>query len=189
LAATAHPGFLVLLVRGDGAIHNTSSGQEAVIPVVQVLSVSGQPMAGLLVTFRAPAEGAGGLFGGSRTLSVVTDAGGFAFGRGLQPNHLAGAWDLQVHVCARGRTVEDRMAQINAFLPEAAPDEIAASRITLLDLTLGVTGLLAALGCVRLIRQIRRWFAQGVLIRPKWTGSDVVPQASGIRLATAAQRS
>ena len=83
--------------------------------MVQVLSVTGEPLAHATVSFLLPASGASGTFG-DRGLSVTveTDERGMATARGLTPNGVEGVFRIRVTASWRGEAANVSIAQTNA---------------------------------------------------------------------------
>jgi adhesin/invasin len=73
-------------------------------PAVVVADANGNPVAGVRVTFSAPARGASGSFaGGQRTASVVTDAAGVAVAPAFRANRTAGGYAVVATVRGAAR--------------------------------------------------------------------------------------
>src|SRR5438270_13179436 len=76
----------VVILEGDGAINNVRSAR-AKEPIVRVEDAENRGVAGAVVTFLLPADGAGGVFGdGGSSLTLTTDDRGEAVARGLHAN-------------------------------------------------------------------------------------------------------
>jgi hypothetical protein len=75
-------------------------------PLVRVEDENHKPIAGAVVTFTLPTEGATGDFGGSKTLTVVTDNQGEATGKGLKVYTLPGKLPIYVNASYRGLTAK-----------------------------------------------------------------------------------
>jgi len=96
LAAQQPPELQILVIGGEGSINNVKQ-RTAREPVVEVRDRNNRPVAGALVLFEVPRNGASGTFiGGSPTLRVTTDAQGRAVGQGFRPNNSTGNFDVQV---------------------------------------------------------------------------------------------
>src|SRR3954466_4700983 len=94
----------ILVIGGEGCINNVKQ-RTAREPVVEVRDQNNRPVAGALVLFEAPGNGASGTFiGASPTLRVTTDAQGRASGQGFRPNKSNGSFNLQVTASAAGVT-------------------------------------------------------------------------------------
>src|SRR5208282_2573632 len=81
------PATFSLLTNNPAPPHNLAGGpaQSAVVGQVygqalqaRVSDVYGNPIAGVTVTFTAPAQGAGGSFAGQRTATAITGPDGIA---------------------------------------------------------------------------------------------------------------
>jgi hypothetical protein len=104
----------ILVIGGEGSINNVKQ-RTAREPVVEVRDRNNKPVAGALVLFEAPGNGASGTFiGGSRTLRVTTDAQGRASGQGFRPNNAQGNFNLQVTATAGGATATTAIHMQNA---------------------------------------------------------------------------
>jgi hypothetical protein len=124
----------IVIVEGDGAINNVKQ-RTAREPIVQVEDQNHKPIAGAVVVFLLPDQGASGVFAnGSHTLTVMTDAQGRAVAHGLRPNTVQGK--LQIHVTAshQGQTASATISQTNAVgaAAGAASAGISAKLITIL---------------------------------------------------------
>src|SRR5689334_9974828 len=96
LSAQQAPELQILVIGGEGSINNVKQ-RTAREPVVEVRDRNNRPVAGALVLFEAPRNGASGtFFGGSPTLRITTDAQGRAVGQGFRPNTSAGDFGVQV---------------------------------------------------------------------------------------------
>ncbi|HZZ39868.1 MAG TPA: hypothetical protein VFE06_12110 [Acidobacteriaceae bacterium] len=83
-------------------------------PIVQVEDENHKPVAGAVVIFLLPNDGAGGTFaGGARTLTVTTDAKGQAVARGFHPNQMSGRFQIRVQASYQGRTAQATINQTN----------------------------------------------------------------------------
>ena len=104
----------ILVIGGEGSINNVKQ-RTAREPVVEVRDRNNRPVAGALVLFEAPGNGASGTFiGGSPTLRVTTDAQGRAAGQGFRPNTTQGNFNLQVTATAQGVTASTVIHMQNA---------------------------------------------------------------------------
>ena len=104
----------IQIVEGDGAINSIRlhRGHE---PVVRVVTPGGEPVAGASVTFLLPASGASASFADSGlSITVVTDDGGIATGRGLRPNGVAGPFRIRVTTSWHGLPAVASLSQTNA---------------------------------------------------------------------------
>lgn len=112
--AGAGQSLRIQVIEGEGAVNNIRLSR-AKEPVVQVLDAAGKPVAGATVHFTLPQSGAGGVFAqGSKTTTATTDENGIAMARGLQPNRVAGAFEIRVTASHRGQTASAVIKQMNA---------------------------------------------------------------------------
>lgn len=104
----------IKVIEGDHAI-NSIRMKRGHDPVVQVLSGSGEPLAGATVSFLLPASGAGATFSdGGLSLTVQSDAKGMAVGRRLTPNRVEGPFRIRVTASWRGEAASATLSQTNA---------------------------------------------------------------------------
>jgi hypothetical protein len=76
-----------------------------------------KPIAGAIVVFTLPSNGAGGAFAnGARTLAIVSDSKGQAVAHGLRPNGLKGQFKIHVSASFQGQTAATEITQTNAVL-------------------------------------------------------------------------
>jgi len=140
----------IVIVEGDGAINNIKQ-RTAREPIVQVEDQNHKPVAGAVVVFLLPDQGASGVFAnGSHTLTVMTDAQGRAVARGLRPNNVQG--NLQIHVTAshQGQTASATISQTNAV--SAATGAVAGGVSAKLITILIIAGAAVAGGVVATTR-------------------------------------
>jgi len=98
------PELQILVIGGEGSINNVKQ-RTAREPIVEVRDRNNRPVAGALVLFEAPRDGASGTFlGGSSSLRATTDAQGRAVGQGFHPNNANGNFQLQVTATFQGLT-------------------------------------------------------------------------------------
>ena len=103
----------VVILEGDGAINNVRS-QHAKEPIVRVEDANNQGVAGAVVTFLLPADGAGGAFGnGGRSLTLTTDDRGEAVARGLRANRNSGSFQIRVTASWERRSAAASITQTN----------------------------------------------------------------------------
>ncbi len=118
LPATAQvaPMLNLVVLEGEGATNNIRQ-RTAREPVVQVQDENHKPVAGAIVVFTLPSNGAGGVFAnGAKTLSMVSDNNGQAVARGFRPNGLKGNYQIRVNASHNGQTASVSINQINAAL-------------------------------------------------------------------------
>jgi hypothetical protein len=106
------------VVEGEGQSNNI--GQHARRPpLVRVEDENHHPIVGAVVIFTLPTEGATGEFGGSKTLTVVTDSQGNAAGKGLKVNQLPGKLPIYVNASYRGLTAKATITELIVAPPGA----------------------------------------------------------------------
>ena len=137
----------LVVVEGEGAINNIRQ-RTAREPIVQVEDENHKPVAGAVVVFTLPSQGAGGTFaGGQHTLTVVSDSQGRAVAHGLKPNHVQGQYQIHVNASFGGQTAATTIAQSN-ILAAAAGGAVAAGISAKLIVILAVAGAAAAGGAI-----------------------------------------
>jgi hypothetical protein len=111
---TAPAKLNLVIVEGDGAINNIRQ-RTAREPIVQVEDENHKPIAGAVVVFLLPNQGAGATFAdGSHSLTVITDNQGQAVARGLRPNTGQGQFQIHVNASFNGLTTSAIITQTNA---------------------------------------------------------------------------
>src|SRR4029077_3347271 len=86
-------------------------------PIVQVEDENHRPVAGAIVVFMLPSNGAGGSFAnGAKTLTITTDSRGQAVARGFRPNGAKGQYQIRVNASHNGQTASIAITQTNAIL-------------------------------------------------------------------------
>lgn len=111
-------GLRLVVVEGEGAL-NSVDARRAKEPVVRVEDSEERPVAGAVVNFILPAQGAGGEFlGGEMSFTGVAGADGTVVGRGLRPNRIAGPFQIRVTASARGETATAVIRQTNVTSAE-----------------------------------------------------------------------
>jgi hypothetical protein len=133
----------LVVVEGEGAINNVRQ-RTAREPIVQVEDENHKPVAGAVVVFLLPDQGASGTFAnGSHTLTVTTDAQGRAVAHGFKPNNVQGQFNMRVSASFQGKTATATISQTNVMAGAAAG--AAATGISLkLIVILAVAGAAAA---------------------------------------------
>jgi hypothetical protein len=92
----------LVVLEGEGATNNIRQ-RTAREPIVQVEDENHKPVAGAIVVFTLPSNGAGGTFAnGARTLSMVSDSKGQAVARGFHPNGSKGQFQIRVSATFQG---------------------------------------------------------------------------------------
>ena len=118
IPATAQvaPMLNLVVLEGEGATNNIRQ-RTAREPIVQVQDENHKPVAGAIVVFTLPSNGAGGAFAnGARTLTMVSDNQGQAVARGFHPNGLKGQYQIRVSATHQGQTASTSINQTNAVL-------------------------------------------------------------------------
>ena len=116
----------LIVVEGEGAINKIPQGT-ARDTIVQVEDENRKPVAGAVVVFTLPSQGAGGtLVNGAQTLTVTTDAQGRALAQGLQVNRVGGQWQMRVNASLGNRTGSVTVTETN--VAAAAGGAVAATR-------------------------------------------------------------
>jgi hypothetical protein len=86
----------LVVLEGEGATNNIRQ-RTAREPIVQVEDENHKPVAGAVVVFTLPSNGAGGTFAnGARTLTMMSDSKGQAVARGFRPNNSKGQFQIRV---------------------------------------------------------------------------------------------
>ena len=112
LAAQEDPLHVVVL-EGEGAINSVRSPR-AKEPIIRVEDSKNRGIAGAVVTFLLPADGAGAIFGnGGSSLTLTTDDRGEAVARGLHANRNPGTFQIRVNASQGGRTAAAAITQTN----------------------------------------------------------------------------
>jgi hypothetical protein len=149
IPATAQvaPMLNLVVLEGEGATNNIRQ-RTAREPVVQVQDENHKPVAGAIVVFTLPSNGAGGAFAnGARTLSMVTDNQGQAVARGFRPNGLKGRFQIRVNASHQGLTASTNINMTNVAL--AASGAAAGAGVSAkLIVVLAVVGAAAVGGAV-----------------------------------------
>jgi hypothetical protein len=108
----------IVVVEGEG--QSTNIGQRPrKPPQVRVEDENRHPIAGAAVIFTLPTEGATGDFGGSKTITVMTDGQGEAAGKGLKVNEIAGKLPIYVNASYRGVTAKATITEYIVAPPGA----------------------------------------------------------------------
>jgi hypothetical protein len=103
----------IMILEGEGSINNIRLGT-AREPLVQIQDENDRPVAGALVMFTLPDQGASGVFAdGTKSLMVQTDSKGQAMARGLKPNKTPGQFKIRVDASHQGTTTSSSVAQSN----------------------------------------------------------------------------
>jgi len=103
----------VVVIEGEGAINNVRAAR-AKEPIVRVEDANNHGVAGAVVTFLLPSDGAGAVFGnGGRSLTLTTDDRGEAVARGIHANRSAGSFQIRVTASQAGHTAAASITQTN----------------------------------------------------------------------------
>jgi hypothetical protein len=122
------PMLNLVVVEGEGATNNIRQ-RTAREPVVQVEDENHKPVAGAIIVFTLPSNGAGGTFAnGARTLSILSDDKGQAVARGFRPNGLKGQFKIHVNASFHDQTASTSITQTNAVL--AASGAVASAGVS-----------------------------------------------------------
>lgn len=146
-AQQAVTGLSITIIEGEGAINNIRQRVNRE-PIVQVEDNNRKPVAGAVVIFLLPEQGASGTFpGGSRMLMTVTDNQGRASARGIRPNNQSGPMQIRVTASFQGLTASSVISQ-TAVAGSAAAAGAGLSTTAKWLIILGVVGGAAAAGAV-----------------------------------------
>ena len=144
-AQDTSPKLNLVVVEGEGAINNIRQ-RTARDPIVQVEDENHKPVAGAVVVFTLPSQGAGGTFAGAQhTLSVVSDSQGRAVAHGLRPNHVQGQYQIHVNASFQGQTASLNISQTNALVAGAVAGAAISAKLIVI---LAVAGAAAAGGAL-----------------------------------------
>jgi hypothetical protein len=103
----------ILVLEGQDAINNIRQ-RTARDTIVEVQDENNKPVAGAVVTFLLPDRGASGTFAnGAQSVSVTTNAQGQAVATGLQPNGVAGEYQMRISASHQGQVASTTIAQSN----------------------------------------------------------------------------
>jgi hypothetical protein len=146
-AQQAVTGLRITIVEGEGAINNIRQRVNRE-PIVQVEDENHKPIAGAVVIFFLPGQGASGTFpDGSRILMTVTDNQGQATARGIRPNNQSGPMQIRVTASFQGLTASSVITQTNAA-GAAAASAAGLSTAAKWAIILGIAGGAAAAGAI-----------------------------------------
>jgi hypothetical protein len=136
----------LVVIEGDGATNNIRQ-RTAREPIVQVQDENHKPVAGAIVVFTLPSNGAGGVFAnGAKTLTMISDNQGQAVARGFRPNGLKGQYQIRVNASHQGQTASTSINQTNAVLAASGAATAGAGLSAKLIAVLVVVGAAAAGG-------------------------------------------
>jgi hypothetical protein len=115
----AQQALNLVVVQGEGAINNVRQ-RTARDPIVRVEDQNHKPIAGAVVAFILPTQGAGGAFGGgAQMLSVITNSRGLAIAKGFHPNSLGGPWQMHINASFGAQSATATVAQTNVVAAAA----------------------------------------------------------------------
>jgi hypothetical protein len=147
-AQQAVTGLSINIVEGEGAINNVRQRVNRE-PIVQVEDQNHKPVAGAVVLFFLPGQGASGTFpDGSRMLMTVTDNQGRATARGVRPNNQSGPMQIRVTASFQGLTASSVITQTNAAGAAAAATGAGLSAGAKWAIILSIAGAAAAGGAI-----------------------------------------
>lgn len=107
------PQLSIVVVEGEGAINNIKQ-RTSRETIVEVQDENHKPVAGAVVVFLLPNDGAGGAFaGGARSAMLTTDSAGRATMPTLQPNQVSGNFQIRVNASSGGRQANTSISQSN----------------------------------------------------------------------------
>jgi hypothetical protein len=137
-------GLRITIVEGEGAINNVRQRVNRE-PIVQVEDNNRKPIAGAVVVFLLPDQGASGTFpDGSHMLMTVTDNQGRAVARGIRPNSQSGPMQIRVNASFQGLTASSAITQTNVAGAAAASGFAGLSTAAKIAIVLGIAGGAAA---------------------------------------------
>src|SRR5260370_39172391 len=148
IPATAQvaPMLNLVVLEGEGATNNIRQ-RPAREAIVKVQDENHKPVAGAIVVFPLPSNGAGGAFAnGARTLTMVSDNQGQAVARGFRPNGLKGQFQIRVNASFKGQTASVAITQTNAVLAASGAATAGAGVSAKLIVVLAAIGAGAAAG-------------------------------------------
>lgn len=105
--------YRLVVTRGDGDQNSVKKGRATSQAVVEVRDENDRPVAGVLLTFALPTQGAGGSFvGGTQMTTVATNSLGQASAT-FTPNNVAGGFSMKVSGSVQGQSLSATIAQTN----------------------------------------------------------------------------
>jgi hypothetical protein len=139
-------GLNIVIIEGEGAINNIKQ-RTARETIVQVEDENHKPIAGAVVVFTTPNQGASGVFAdGSHLFTTTTDSSGRAAARGLRLNNTSGRMEMRVTASKDGKTASRTVVQSNVI--GVATTAAGLSLTAKLLILLGVAGAAAVGGVV-----------------------------------------
>lgn len=125
-------GLRITILEGDNAIVNVRQrvGREA---IVQVEDENRKPVAGALVTFLAPDNGASTAFAnGERSITLTADDSGRVRLNNLKPNQVAGQYQIRIVATANGQRGTAIITRTNMLPAAATAGGISAKLLTII---------------------------------------------------------
>lgn len=170
-SAPAKPNLQISILSGEGALNDIRQ-RTAREPIVQVEDENHKPVAGAAVLFLLPDSGPGGTFvDGSRSYSTVTDADGRATAHGMQPNGVAGSWNIVVQVTYAGAMASTVIHQQNVNGTSPASSSSVATTTIHATHILSTKGLLILLGSAAAAGGI----AAGIVLTRGSSSTNITP--------------
>ena len=143
--ASAPAKLNLVIVEGEGAINNIKQ-RTSRETIVRVEDENHRPVAGAAVAFLLPDYGPSGAFvGGGKSAVVTTDSAGRAVMPQLQPNKLAGQFQVHVTASANGQQATAAISQSNGT---GAAASSAAAHAGISAKTIGIIVAVVAAGAV-----------------------------------------
>jgi hypothetical protein len=107
------PQMNVAVVEGEATMSNIRE-RKAMNVVVIVRDGNRRPISGASVKFTLPADGPGASFANNaKTLTVTSDADGYALARGVRPNAIPGPYRIEVEAQHNNETATASVTQFN----------------------------------------------------------------------------
>ncbi len=145
------PTMNILILYGEGAINNIKQ-RTSRETIVQVEDENHRPIAGAVIIFQLPADGPGGVFvGGSKTVSLVSDAQGKVVMTHIQPSQVMGNFQIHVNASFQGRQASTVIHQAIGPTP-AGPNPVHAAHGKTIGIVAGVVAAGAIAAAVALTR-------------------------------------
>jgi hypothetical protein len=138
----------IVIVEGEGAVNNL---RQRVVrePIVRVEDQNHKPVAGAIVSFLLPGNGAGGTFAnGSNLLTVTADANGRAVAHGIKANNVSGQYQIHVRASVGTVNAEAVISQVNAAAVAAGGAGVSTKLIVVLAIA-GAAAAGLAIGLTR----------------------------------------
>jgi len=144
--ATDAGKYRLVVIRGEGDQHNVKQGRSTSQAVMEVRDENDKPVAGVLLTFTLPSQGAGGSFvGGSQVTTLATNNAGRAAVT-YTPNKVVGNYALKVSGNVQGQSVAASVTQTNIAAAAAGLSTGAIVAIVAVAAGAGIGAALASGG-------------------------------------------